>query len=209
MTVTIDPYTVTGKFNRTTAGDTVHTFTPSLNPHRLPEIMSPEIFELLVSQAHLISGELHKDLLYSTAQNAVLNQNQNQNQNHPGIRLSASFSGLSILNENGDQNTLNYAEVLWKDSEARSRVLQKPRTFDPLVLQSLHSLERVVLVLVPGEVPVSVDPVAPVRAGGLYGDQLVRSVGHLHSCPLRLGIRSRVSDGGARSILKGTVLVKG
>jgi hypothetical protein len=125
MTVTIDPYTVTGKFNRTTAGDTVHTFTPSLNPHRLPEIMSPEIFELLVSQAHLISGELHKDLLYSTAQNAVLNQNQNQNQNHPGIRLSASFSGLSILNENGDQNTLNYAEVLWKDSEARSRVLQK------------------------------------------------------------------------------------
>jgi hypothetical protein len=125
MTVTIDPYTVTGKFNRTSAGDTVHTFTPSLNPHRLPEIMSPEIFELLVSQAHLISGELHKDLLYSTAQNAVLNQNQNQNQNHPGIRLSASFSGLSILNENGDQNTLNYAEVLWKDSEARFRALQK------------------------------------------------------------------------------------
>jgi hypothetical protein len=125
MTVTVDPYTGTGKFNRTTAGETVHTFTPSLNPHRLPEIMSPEIFELLASQAHLISGALHKDLLCSTAQNAVLNQNQNQNQNHPGIRLSASFSGLSILNENGDQNTLNYAEVLWRDSDARSRVLHK------------------------------------------------------------------------------------
>lgn len=131
MTVTVDPYTVTGKLNRTTAGDNVHTFTPSLNPHRLPEIMTPEIFELLESQASLISGAQHKDLLCSTAQNAVLNQNQNQN--HPGIILSASFSGLSISNENGNQNTLNYAEILWRDSEARSRVLQKgtgDRTLD-------------------------------------------------------------------------------
>ena len=133
MTVTTDPYSVTGKLNRTTAGDNVHTFTPSLNPHRLPEIMSLEIFELLESQASLISGAQHKDLLCSTAQNAVLNQNQNQNQNHPGITLSASFSGLSISNENGNQNTLNYAEILWRDSEARSRVLKKgtgERTLD-------------------------------------------------------------------------------
>jgi hypothetical protein len=131
MTVTVDPYSVTGKLNRTTAGDNVHTFTPSLNPHRLPEIMSLEIFELLASQASLISGAQHKDLLCSTAQNAVLNQNQNQN--HPGIILSASFSGLSISNENGNQSTLNYAEILWRDSEVRSRVLQKgtgDRTLD-------------------------------------------------------------------------------
>eukprot|EP01033_Poteriospumella_lacustris_P017978 gene17978-12886_t len=47
--------------------------TPTLNPHRPPEILTPEIYELVCGQMKYITGIQHKTLIATTMQNMVTN----------------------------------------------------------------------------------------------------------------------------------------
>ena len=121
--------------------DNSQVFTSSLNPFRKPDILPIEIFDLLKSQKYFIEGIQYKQLIERTSNSIVQNISNS---------LFPSFQGNSLLSSIGSNNSLSYSEllhsrqhvqhtqtleyvkrfsnfdyseILWGDSEARSKVL--------------------------------------------------------------------------------------
>ena len=106
--------------NSTDGGAINQTFTFTLNPNRQPHVMPIEIYNLLSSQAHLISGKQHRQLISNTARTIVLTA-ASTILSLSGL-LSPLSSGGTIIPESAtDQDIFNYAEILWGDSEERAK----------------------------------------------------------------------------------------
>ena len=117
-------------------GSNTQGFTSSLNPTRQVHILPREIFDLLVSQAYLISGYQHTQLISSTARATVLTAACTPVLTPPGpgptvnssstlkavetVSVSVSMS-MSVAVAVSDPEGYSYAEILWGDSEARAR----------------------------------------------------------------------------------------
>ena len=127
--------------NNSNNHDNSQVFTSSLNPFRKPDILPIEIFDLLKSQKYFIEGIQYKQLIERTSNSIVQNISNS---------LFPSFQGNSLLSSIGSNNSLSYSEllhsrqhvqhtqtleyvkrfsnfdyseILWGDSEARSKVL--------------------------------------------------------------------------------------
>ena len=94
-------------------GLSAHLFTPSLDPQRSPNVLPKEIFELLESQIRFNSTSLQKRLLTETARDSLSKTSQDIS-NTPTPSPSISSNGLSSSQEGAD--------VLWNNTESRSRV---------------------------------------------------------------------------------------
>ena len=120
--------------NNKNKNDNIQTFTSSLNPSRTPDILPLEIFQLLESQAYFIRGIQFKELIARTAHAIVHNISTPLSYSLPAIMTSTSQPSTYQSNTDtlqhphtstwiGIKKNIDYAEILWGDSEARSKIL--------------------------------------------------------------------------------------
>ena len=137
------------KKNTTYNNNNIQSFTSSLNPSRTPDTLPVEIFELLESQAYFIRGIQFKELISRTAHAIVQNIIIPFSYSLPAILKSTSQSNISTLHHShtfkwiGTEKNIDYAEILWGDSEARSKILAlrnataaSPQRGDDMILSS-------------------------------------------------------------------------
>ena len=117
------------KKNTTNNNNNIQSFTSSLNPSRRPDMLPLEILELLESQAYYIRGIQFKELISRTAYAIVQNIVIPSSYSLPAILKSTSQSSIGTLHHPhtskwiGTEKNIDYAEILWGDSEARSKIL--------------------------------------------------------------------------------------
>ena len=109
----------------TTAG-----VTPTLSPHRSPEMLTDELFDLLRSQARFIEGGQHRRLLDTTAQTilaaasaASAMPSPAPSVVHGGIAASSGANRPSALipPQPRAQGYASFAALLWGEADVRAR----------------------------------------------------------------------------------------